>query len=428
MTQSKEEQNNITKIIITDSEQLSATEEAITGKSIVKKEELVPSHLHLLSTVENIPDKVDKNNVIRGIEYFLLQHGITEKIVHVKYLGGCSNHALKVTIETEENGLKNVLVRLPGSFSELLVNREAERVNTAIVAELGVCPAFAKQFAIKGNLLQLEGYKVEDFLENAKPLTHETFNRHRKMALAQLKKVHQCGKQFETEYNLLERLKLMCYSLQGVVGERIFFNPQREGQKYTTIDAIILQIEQLEKLAKAFGKISLLPCHNDIPPFNFMIISKENEMDDIKIIDWEYGGMNDPMCELAYIANENGYHNRDAIIDLINDYYAGDQISNTELQINIDRILFYLPLIDLKVAIWSLMQVHMCNQSQYIEELRSGWGPERYDRYLEKINSNEYKELLVFLESKLNHSITQHSLFKVRDHKVTSETQITYTL
>ncbi|WP_419420743.1 hypothetical protein ACNVED_05460 [Legionella sp. D16C41] len=41
------------------------------------------------------------------------------------------------------------------------------------------------------------------------------------------------------------------------------------------------------------------------------------------------------------------------------------------------RALFYLPLTDSKVAVWSVMQVHLCHQSQYLEKLRTDWGPER---------------------------------------------------
>lgn len=362
--------------------------------------------------IASIPVTVSKENVLRSVEYFLARHGISEPISSIKYIGGCSNHALKVTIETKDNIKKNVMVRLPGSSSELLINRHAENINTAIVAELGICPAFVKQFIEEGAVLQREGYKIEEFLENAEALTYKTFGQYRKKALAQLKIVHQCGKKFETQYNLLERIKLMCYSLQDVGGKEIKILTYQHGEKQVNLKEIISQVDYLEKLASAFGNIKLVPCHNDIAPFNFMKIPNENGGFDIKIIDWEYSGMNDPMVEIAYISNENGFHDRKAIAEMINDYYHDEIISENERQANIDRVLFYMPIIDLKVAVWSLMQVNMCNQSQYIEDLRSGWGPERYEKYIEKIASIEYKELISKLEMKLAQRVIYGSIFK----------------
>lgn len=362
---------------------------------------------------KNIPDKVDKENIKRSVDYFLSKNGLTQKIISIQYLGGCSNHALKVTIETNEHHQKNILVRLPGVSSELLINRHAERTNTAIVAALDVCPAFAKAFTEEGNILQQQGYKVEQFLENAQSLTHETFGKYRKQALAQLKKVHQCGKTFETTYNLLERIKLMCYSLQDVAGKEIQSLCYAQGMKRVSITQILIQISQLEKLSKAFSHIKLAPCHNDIPPFNFMLIPNTQNDFDIKIIDWEYSGMNDPMCELAYIANENGYHSYDMVTDLLKEYYDNDTISEASLQEAIDRVFFYIPMIDLKVAVWSLLQVHMCNQSQYIDELRAGWGPERYAAFLEKFDSPEYKNLTTKLEERLKPGIPMSTFFKL---------------
>lgn len=362
--------------------------------------------------VLGIPTKVNKEKVLLNIEYFLAQHGIKEHIINIDYIGGCSNHTLKVTIENSFKIQKNILVRLPGSQSELLTNRHAERINTAIVADLGICPAFVNAFAEEGCILQEQGYKVEEFLEGAKSLTHETFSQYRKQALAQLKKVHRCNKTFETEYNILQRIKLMCYTLQDVDGKSIPSLIYLNGTQSVKLRDILKQIEFLERLIGAFGKIKQVPCHNDITPFNFMCTSTQDGKEEIKIIDWEYSGMNDPMFEIAYIANENGYHTRQAIIEILNEYYSDEVISENERESDLDKVLFYLPIVDLKVAIWSLMQFYMRNESQFIEDLRSGWAPERYEKYIEKISSPEYKALIAKLENKIAQSITLNSLFK----------------
>ncbi len=351
--------------------------------------------------VDGIPKNVNRVNIQRSIEYFLSCRGIQDQIVNIKYIGGCSNHALKVVVENNNRQQKSLMVRLPGSNAELLVNRHAERTNTAIVTELGVCPAFAKDFTERGSVLQLAGYKVEEFLEAAESLTHANFNLYRRQALAQLKKVHRCGRQFEGEYNILERIKLMCYMLQDVAGKNI-----------ASLDSILIHIERMEKQVKAFGPVRLVPCHNDIPPFNFMKMPDGNGGIAIKIIDWEFSAMNDPMVELAYLACENKYIGREAIGNLLDDYYADEVISMDEREKEIDKVLFYTPVIDLKVTVWSLLQEHMCNQSQYIEDLRAYWGPERYQHFLGKLKSPEYNEVITRLESTLAAQVSSNNLFR----------------
>ncbi len=350
--------------------------------------------------VLSIPSKVNKEHLQTSLEYFLELKGISDPIMQIKYLGGCSNHALCVTTESPDTAIKKWLVRLPGSQSELLIHRQAEKINTSIVAALGIAPAFEKQFLDEGNVLQQQGYKVENYLENAETLTHESFPRLRKKSLQVLKQVHQCGHVFHSHYHILERIKMMCYALQNVGGHEITHLTYDYGKQHVNLKQILAHINEHEKVLASFGKINLAPCHNDLGPFNFMKV-EEGEDQHIYIIDWEYSGMNDPMCELAYIANESGVHTRESIKALLFDYYDKDEkISEDILQCNINRILFYLPLIDLKVAVWSLIQVNLCNQSQYIDDLRSGWGPERYKNYLEKITSSEYQELISSLKNK----------------------------
>lgn len=362
------------------------------------------------TVITGLPKAVCEEKIQESLRHFLALKGIYDVISHIHYIGGCSNHALKITTSTPKNETQHWLVRLPGSQSDILINRDAERHNTAIVANLGICPVYEKRFLAEGSVLQAQGYKVEDYLENATSLTHDTFTSHRKKALAALKKVHQCKQVFLTEYNLLERIKMMCYSLQCVGSNEITTLIYAKGRQQVKLSDILNDINVMERLRSAFGKLPSVPCHNDIPPFNFMKIENGNDWE-IKIIDWEYAGMNDPMCELAYIANENHYVAREDIKALLLDYYDNEKISEDELAVNMDRIQFYLPLIDLKVAVWSLVQVNLCNQSHYIEELREGWGPDRYLDYLEKRNNPQHQEVMEKLAHKLSSSISKNSIF-----------------
>ena len=62
------------------------------------------------------------------------------------------------------------------------------------------------------------------------------------------------------------------------------------------------KVFQLENIMKDL-EVELAPCHNDTVAENF-IKSGDNNM---YLIDWEYGGMNDPMWDLAAHSLENGF-------------------------------------------------------------------------------------------------------------------------
>lgn len=303
------------------------------------------------------------------------------KIPTIKYLGGCSNHALV----TSESNQESLLIRLPGSQSELLVDRPAEKHNSDIVARLGLAPKVIESH-ISG---ELNGYKVEEFLQGSS-LTFETFNQHADTALRTLRKVHDSGEEFLTQYNLFDRIILMCETLKS---NGINYLSYDRRQKSISLDQIINTVQTLREQANRFFEQSdLVPCHNDISPMNFIVVTDpETKIETIKIIDWEYSGMNDRMVDLAYIASENGYVSREAVEKLLESYYETKNIRN----IDVDKILFYTPLIDLKVAVFSLMQVHMRNESKIINILRKTDAlDDRFSSFEHRIQLPDYLNVL----------------------------------
>ena len=69
---------------------------------------------------------------------------------------------------------------------------------------------------------------------------------------------------------------------------------------------------------------------------------------------------------------------------------------------NVDKVLFYIPLIDLKVAIFSLMQVHMRNESKLIDILRKcNKTDDRFSTFERRIQSSDYLSVLNKNENRL---------------------------
>ena len=59
---------------------------------------------------------------------------------------------------------------------------------------------------------------------------------------------------------------------------------------------------QCEILASATGPVDLVICHNDLLPANILDDGKR-----LWLIDWEYGGYNSPLFDLAGLAGNNGF-------------------------------------------------------------------------------------------------------------------------
>jgi len=61
-------------------------------------------------------------------------------------------------------------------------------------------------------------------------------------------------------------------------------------------DKILSILSSIESLYKKLN-ISVVPCHNDPNPSNFLLTNQG-----LMLIDWEYSGNNDPAWDLAYLS------------------------------------------------------------------------------------------------------------------------------
>ncbi|KTD33415.1 choline/ethanolamine kinase family protein [Legionella israelensis] len=332
-------------------------------------------------TVDKIPEKASKAKIeektAKLSQLSIFKHSTFSSL---DYLGGCTNHALLAHRKTE----KPVVIRLPGSQSELIVDRKAEKYNSAIVASLGLCAHTLESYESGA----LHGFKVEDFI-NGQSLNVETFRKYTKPALAALKKIHDCKQIFLTEYSLFERIILMCETL---IANGVNYLPYNRRRETVSLSAIIEHVKDLEETAtQLFPEVEKVPCHNDISPFNFIVVKNTTESaEEIKILDWEYSGMNDRMIDLAYIASENGYVSRAEIEEFLQLYFESEVVKPED----VDKVLFYVPLIDLKVAVWSLLQVHMRNESKVIDSLKNITGTDRFHQFKERIQSKDYQSVI----------------------------------
>lgn len=200
---------------------------------------------------------------------------ITEIIV---LPGGLTNYNFKVTAD----GI-TYAVRVAGPGTHEYLDRPAEKHNAGLMSDLGVnAPIFYYD--------DYYGHQVCKYIDDSKTLHIPDFQENEeylKKAAQVFRKYHTCGKNFTAEFNPLREMDAYIKFLQ-----------EKNFEVYEGSDKML---EKVRAIKKAFIRHPqpLAPCHND--PLC------ENWLDDNKnfyLIDWEYGGMNQPMFDLGALAIE----------------------------------------------------------------------------------------------------------------------------
>jgi len=191
--------------------------------------------------------------------------------------GGLTNSNYKVTIDEV-----TYAVRLAGAGTMEYLNRPAEKHNAQIMADIGISAPIIYYDETTGNqvckyiddskTLQIPDFKEEDYLS---------------MAAHVFRKYHDCKKEFISHFNPLIEIKTY---IQLLADKNFEFYKGSE-----------LMLAKIELIRGVFQDTPppTVPCHND--PLC------ENWLDDKKnfyLIDWEYGGMNDPMFDLGALSIE----------------------------------------------------------------------------------------------------------------------------
>jgi thiamine kinase-like enzyme len=190
--------------------------------------------------------------------------------------GGLTNVNLKVT--TDE---RTVVVRIAQSGSELLaIDREAEHRNSVAAAEAGVGAPVLEYVPDPGLLVveYIEGHTfTDDDLRTGDHLTR---------VAAACRQLHE-GPRFVNDFNMFDIQR----GYLAIVREQGFRLPDR-------YDEFEDQVEQIRR-AFAVRPTPTAPCNNDLLAGNFI-----DDGQKIWLIDYEYGGNNDPCFELGNLWSE----------------------------------------------------------------------------------------------------------------------------
>jgi thiamine kinase-like enzyme len=269
--------------------------------------------------------------------------------------GGLTNVNIKVT--TPE---RTAVVRLSSSDGDLLaIDRAAEDTNSRRAAESGAAPAVLDYLPdlhvlvvawIEGRTLTPEDLRDERTLVRA----------------ADVCRVLHAGPRFEGDFDMfgVQRRYL------SIVQDRGFRLPPR----YVEL------MPQADRIAEALAvrQQATVPCNNDLLAANFI-----DDGDRLWVIDYEYGGNNDPCFELGNIWSES--HLSLDHLELLVDSYYGRHLQNKVARA---RLLGLMS--NFGWTLWASIQ----DAVSPIDFDFWTWGMEKFDRALAEFDGPAYARML----------------------------------
>lgn len=240
----------------------------------------------------------------------------TEDILELKPIKkGMTNDSFVFKIDT-----KRYILRLPGNGTNKLINRQQEFISYQLV----------NSHDISDSIVYMEpstGIKVTEYIENARNC--DPFNKHEvSLCMDKLKQMHKLNLQVEHKFDLLQKIN--------------YYEKLRNSKsKYKDYDTVKQSILTLIEFVNSLDKQYCLS-HIDAIHDNFLL----DEYDNVKLIDWEYSGMQDPHIDIAMFAVYAGY-NQAQLNELIY-YYFGEDMTD-ELII---KIYAYVAIVGFMWSVW----------------------------------------------------------------------------
>lgn len=173
---------------------------------------------------------------------------------------------------------KKYIMRIPGEGTDQLINRRQEAAVYHAIADKNICDDIAY-------INPENGYKITEFLEGARvcdPTDYEDV----KKCMSRLRDFH--------------AMKLKVAHEFDIFGQMEFYETLWDGTPsvYKDYEKTKANVWSLKPYIDAHAGEKILT-HIDAVPDNFLFVQK-NGKEEIRLIDWEYAGMQDPHVDIAF--------------------------------------------------------------------------------------------------------------------------------
>ena len=183
---------------------------------------------------------------------------------------------------------KKYIMRIPGEGTDQLINRRQEAAVYHVIADKSICDDIAY-------INPENGYKITEFLEGARvcdPTDYEDV----KKCMSRLRDFH--------------AMKLKVAHEFDIFGQMEFYETLWDGTPsvYKDYEKTKANIWSLKPYIDAHTGEKILT-HIDAVPDNFLFVQRDGK-EEIRLIDWEYAGMQDPHVDIAMFCIYSLYNKR----------------------------------------------------------------------------------------------------------------------
>lgn len=253
-------------------------------------------------------------------ELFREKLGLSPEITMIHQLGGLTNYNYRVN-----TSLGDFVVRYPGIGTEELINRKDEFEFTQLSNRLGID---AKNYYFDGQT----GIKISAYIPNSLTFNPKLLRKSdnlEKVAIL-FRKLHHSDEQVAVEFNVFEKIK----EYEDLI------NKTQRNNYWDDYPKVRAEIYALKEEYDGFN-VELKFCHNDPLCENFVLGE-----DKLYLVDWEYGGMNDPLWDLADVMIEADLDEKQE--ELFKRYYFNRRVTKEEDR----RIVMNKVFLDFLWSLW----------------------------------------------------------------------------
>ena len=192
---------------------------------------------------------------------------------------------------------KKYIMRIPGEGTDQLINRRQEAAVYHAIADKNICDDIAY-------INPENGYKITEFLEGARvcdPTDYEDV----KKCMKRLRKFHEMKLKVNHEFDIF--------------GQMEFYETLWEGTPsiYNDYEKTKANVLSLKPYIDTHTEEKVLT-HIDAVPDNFLFVEKDGK-EEIRLIDWEYAGMCDPLIDIA-MCSIYSYYSQEELDHLLEEY------------------------------------------------------------------------------------------------------------
>lgn len=206
---------------------------------------------------------------------------------------------------------KKYIMRIPGEGTDLLINRNQESEIYNVINGKNICDDVVY-------INPENGYKISEFLDDSRVCDLEK-EEDLQRCMCKLRWFHGLGLQVKHEFDLFAQIE--------------FYESLWNGVKsvYRDYEETKAKVKSLKGYIDKHCDVKVLT-HIDAVPDNFLFVKNKYGEEDIRLIDWEYAGMQDPHVDIAMFCIYSLYE-RKQIDHLIDIYFEGKSDEKIRLKI-----------------------------------------------------------------------------------------------